>query len=716
MRVALPFIGMALGAAFFVGEICSYLLFLLDLDLVSVFTGMSKNHLNLAIFLLSSWLMLYCEFYRRHEKNRLRLLAIGFIGVTVWYLAHFRYRENVVVLGGYYFYFPFKGFSPILFYLDAALALRVAVGIWNEVVFPKAKRWFAESRLRALNGFLRSEKVWVVTLHTTLATISMFYYLKGPTKITSFRGSDAYQMIWNLWWFKESLWRGTNPFFCDAIFVESKIPVSLVFHSYAPLWGLFSVPFQALMKNPSGVILAYNMAQWLSIVIAGIGSYYLAGLACRHPVPRIIASMIAPYFILTHNGRYVLNYGFTGLIPFQFAFLFLGLSEDHGKFKWAAALTALQAYSGLTYASHMALFTLMGVCYFSIARRKWPVPVKDTAMAIALFLIILAPYLYSLFLSNLNNLASFKVKAEDLCEASVDPLSLLACDSRKVFSNIATFPTVLIGEYYSHFDAAPRIHFPFRQPSYKVFMGFIPLLLASLGIAKRWDRRSRFWMVSATVFLVLSLGPKLVLAGSVVERAVLPYALLQKVPFLSLGRKPVFYMVPFLYCMLFFVVKGADILLESRRLTVAGLLLLTFLDQFKMTPQGTEFEFPAYCQFLAAQKGDFSVIDLPWKRRVKEQEYFMYLQVLHQKKIWGGFVARYFPAKTAQINVNPSLLSGELSDIIDFVKTNPEVRTRFMVVHHPKDSDQTEASAEFGPLVYEDDYAVIRARNDYGFD
>ncbi len=713
---ALPFMGLALGAAFFIGEICSYLFFLLDLSRLSIFPNVSKNHLNLAAFFLSSWLMLYSELHRKNDKRRLGLLAAAFIGVSAWYLTRVRYGENAFTLGGCYFYFPFQPFSQILFYLDAALALRISVGIWNEVIFPKAKHWYAERRSKAFVGVLANEKVWLVALHVALATISMSLYLKAPTRIISAQGMDALQMVWNLWWFKESLWRGTNPFFCDAIYVHTRIPVALTFHTYIPLWGLFSVPFQVLMRNPAGAIFAYNLAQWLSIVIAGMGSYYLAGLACRRPAARVVASLIGPYYILPHISRYTLNYGFTGLIPFQFAFLVLGLNKDHRKFKWAAALMALQVYGDLTYASHMALFALMAVCFFSIARRKWPVPLKETAMATALFLIVLAPFLYSLTQVDLRSVAQFKQHPAQVYGGSADPLSLLGRDGGRVLSNITAFPMILRDQYHSHFYTSrpfdKRDYYDphdYRQPACQpIFIGIMPFLLAAIGIWKRRSPEGLFWMISAAVFFVLSLGPRLIWAGEVVNQVVLPYAFLQHVPFLALGKNPVFQLVPFLYCLLFFIAPGADALLETKKVTVAGLLLLTCLDQFKMTRQGFEPGFPKHCEFLAAQTGDFSVIDVPMVLSVPVREHYMYFQVLHQKDIWAAYVARYFPARQTEVNTKPPLSSTAVPDIISFHNANPEIRARYMVIHNWKESDHVEASEEFGPIVYRDDQVLIR--------
>ncbi len=570
---------------------------------------------------------------------------------------------------------------------------------------------------------MRALKIYglVISFFSVIAIISMYPILVDPTKTIS-GYLDSRLMMWNFWWFKESLFtRGVNPFYCDWIFIYWKSPISLLMHTYVPFWGLFSVPFQYVLKNPDGLALSYNTIRVLFIIVAGVGSFYLTGLFCENKAARIIVSLVPPFYIFTQIHSYQLQYGFTGLFPFQFALMVKALRDDPKKFKWAMILLAVQAYCDLTYTTYMAFFAIIAFCYFAISKRKWPLPMVTMTCWVLIAFVLFIPWLTGVLKTDLKSIELWQFDPAKTAVSGTDPVGLFVPDPVEVFQNKRPLLTSFRDEYRQHFDYTAlyvREKRAWREnplPFETVFLGLFPVVLAVVGIATDRTKQGRLWGLAAAIFFVLSLGPRLLFAGRVHENIPLPFAFVHHFPPFSLARNPAFYMVPCLYCMLYYFARGAEAVLRIfpkwEKTAAVVLMSLVFLDQFKMVRRGFEADSPSFCEFLAAQKGDFSIVDLPLQG-LQENELYMYYQTIHKKKMWGGFVSRFLKPKSASQNVPKPAYATEPADIIEYARTHPELQTKFLVIHKHflKDEKLREALSQaknFGPEVFEDEYAIV---------
>jgi len=83
-------------------------------------------------------------------------------------------------------------------------------------------------------------------------------------------GGDGWQCLWNMWWFKEALSKGQNPYFTDMLHYPSGI--TLLFHTLCPFNCALALPFGAMFGLPA----AYNAVFLFSFVTAGFFMYLLA--------------------------------------------------------------------------------------------------------------------------------------------------------------------------------------------------------------------------------------------------------------------------------------------------------------------------------------------------------------------------------------------------------------------------------------------------------
>jgi hypothetical protein len=433
----------------------------------------------------------------------------------------------------------------------------------------------------------------------------------------------------------------------------------------------------------------------LGLVLSGVGTYFLAGLATENRGSRLLVSLIPPYFVFALFPTTWINYTSTGIIPFYLFLLFKGLRNEPDKFKWAAALFALQFYSDLTYAWHMGLFMLLAFCFFAISKKTFPLPFRTAVAGALTFLILLAPWLATLTEINLASVARYRFHAK-----STDLLELLLPKG--------TF----LSTYLSHFHLANR---SIRRES---FLGIGPILCALTAVtACGKSRTGPFWAVTALIFLTLALGANLVIGGKTIEQVPMPYNLIHSVSFLSLGREPATYLVPFIYCMVYFFARGADYLLHTKRRTLAAFTTLMVLDQFKMGPGAMDVSIEKYTGFLARQPGDFVVVDAPLAggpslTSIALNQRYMFRQTLHEKKIWAGFVAR-----NVQTHCAADRRDFRFGDnILSYLHEHPGA-ARYVVIHHklsdypsPYNLDQEldpVAAATIWPVVYADDSVTI---------
>lgn len=463
---------------------------------------------------------------------------------------------------------------------------------------------------------------------------------------------DAWQNYWNSWWLKQSLVeQPRNPLFTDLLYHPTG--VGLYFHTLNPFDGIVTLPLQ-LAGN---LFIAYNAAVLLAFAAGGLGTYLLA------------LTTLAPH---TLAGRRIFWPAFTAGLIFTFA-----------------------PYHLAHLLGHMQLIALQWIPFYLLSLRRGLLHARRGRLTPAdwmrpgLFLILVGLcdwyyVLYCLIFSALALLAALISLPRDGSAWRGALLRTLAIPTAAgLVFGLALSPWLLPmarQAQASAFMAAGRAEairlsadlLAFVTPSgfhplwgqavrvwadrtftgslseYTVFLGFVPLGLAALGLRSDW-RRTRFWLLTALSFGLLALGPALHVAGRTDllpggAELTLPHAwLFENFSFMRIARSVSRYSVMVMLALGVLAAHGLAAL-QARRPSLrllgpllAGLVLFEFWPApYPISPPDT----PAWYQTLAQTSGRGAVLNLPmnWDR----PGYLLY-QTVHGRPLTVGYISRNDP-------------------------------------------------------------------------
>jgi hypothetical protein len=194
-------------------------------------------------------------------------------------------------------------------------------------------------------------------------------------------------------------------------------------------------------------------------------------------------------------------------------------------------------------------------------------------------------------------------------------------------------------------DVAAPVHRRFlRNKDHAVALGYVPLALTVYGLFRwRKDRRVRFWLLGLLVFWLLALGPFPRINGEPFPNIPLPYRLVGwSLPVRSL-RNPERFNILVGLCLALVAGVSVDTILRrlsKQRVPVGAIALSAFiLLEYWAWPFPTrESEIPAFYHRLAAESGEFAVVDLPITNDLSKR--YMYYQTIHGKPTVTGHVSR----------------------------------------------------------------------------
>lgn len=502
-------------------------------------------------------------------------------------------------------------------------------------------------------------------------------------------GVDDPPLTWNLWWVGHALLaERTNPFYSTHIFYP--LGINLALYTLTVLNGLLSVPLQAVL----GLVPASNVLLLSSFVLSGYGAFrlvsaILAQLAASgrtslgaHPAredrptlnvqpstfnlssrPALLASLTAGliYAFASNKLFYAAlgqwNIASSQWIPF-YVLCLVRLEQEprRGRTVVLAALFLLfQAYAEMTYASFLVLFTVLWAAW---PRRgqPWAVALRPAVAIGLLFAIGLAPVLAAMIP---DMLAGSGVLTEGGGFADVFSADLLGF----------LVPTVhhpLLGSLVQrfHFDHSVGQH---------LYPGYAVLALAAIGVV--WGRRGSgggirgagFWLVSAVLFWLLTLGPTLRVNGQSTGLP-LPFALVSRLPFFEANRYPSRYGVMLMLSLAVLAGWGlAALLARARRARLPVVLLLVPLIVFEHLAVPlplSDMRVPAAYEAVAARAGEGALLEVPlaWRNGARVTGtrdaiimFVEYYQAAHGKPLLGGNTSRNPPFKFQYFTEAPVL-------------------------------------------------------------
>jgi hypothetical protein len=480
-------------------------------------------------------------------------------------------------------------------------------------------------------------------------------------------GIDDPALAWNLWWIKFQWVDQLQPDIFHVGWMFHPIQVNLAFYTLTPLNGLLSIPLQGAF----GLVPANNLLLLSSFVLSGFGTYLLVQTVWPHrfvqtPPRRAwwIAWLAGAFyafasakFFYASLGQF--NIASSGWLPFACLYFWRALQPAPLRQSVRAGLLAglfltLQAWAELTYASFLLVFVALLYLWFLVRwarqtprtwRRVWRVTAAYLSAG-ALFLVGIAPFLAAM-LPDLRREGDFFASGGGFAETfSADLLGFL-------------LPTRLHPWFGGFVTALP---FP-NDKGQQIYLGYA--LMSLLIVAAIYtvtgtsrdqgrDRPSlRFWLGALLFFGWLTLGPVVHWAGEA-SGIPGPFALISRLPFFSGNRYPSRYSVLLLLSAAVLAAYALLRLTEARpRRTAAGILAATALifglEQLSAPLPLNDFRIPPIYAQLAAQPGDFAVLELPtgWRNGARVlgradvlimmQQWY---QSAHTKRRLGGNTSR----------------------------------------------------------------------------
>ena len=467
-----------------------------------------------------------------------------------------------------------------------------------------------------------SNREWLALLGY-IALAGAFLLPSGPQlchDLLGQHGGDNLESLWNAWWLSQSLWQLENPWWTDLVFAPTGTP--LVWHSLA----ILPSTAVALLASFLPVSLAYNAVLAAALPIAGLGAFRL----CRHLTSDAAASfaggvafMLCPFVVSKTLGH--LDLAYAGLLPFFYLALLRCVSEPSRRSGWLAAASLLLLFAASPNAAIFAAnLTFFLFCWY-LRRESWASATRRFARAFAPTLLVALPYLALIFY--------YAIAYGDPPRTQRD----LDYNPELISYLLPFTPTSLYSDWPQRLGLAGLDGI---EPAVYLGVGVLPLAIAGLTLRRREALVPHLALVGA-IFLVFSLGPKLLWQREVVEvfghSAYLPFGLWRWVPVLGAigqaGRYGVIVYLVMAVGVAHAVAWGR--LRYGRRwgLAAAGIAVAIVATDFAFRP--TFSELPEPVQLSPTAPDRHRVLD----PRLGSSE-TMYQQTLHGRPLVGGYISR----------------------------------------------------------------------------
>lgn len=455
-------------------------------------------------------------------------------------------------------------------------------------------------------------------------------------------GADANLFVWNHWWFAKALSEGESPWWTDQIYWPTG--TSLVLHTLSPYHALLALPLAPLI----GHVAAYNVLVLLSFALAAWSAYLLA----REVGASEAGAYLAGFAFGFTGYHYAHALGHLNLLAYQWIAFFLVFFLRHvrsGRRRHAFGAALMLVGAGLTDLGMMFTVALLaGVFSLVWHGLRSPEAYLRVLLPGLMAALLLSPLLGLILQEYLAKpeLAGF---SDEAGRYSVDALSYV-------------WPTPFSTLYEDVGRVLPKDG---TMTEATVFVGFAVLALAVYAVVVRPWSLTRPWVLTAAVFYVLSLGPRLQVWG--LQTGVpMPYVLLQWTPLLNTLRTPARLGLVVLLCAALLAAMGLTHLLAripARRRAaapvVAALLCALVLAEsvvvpFPVTPMRYS---PLYEDAKAL--GTEAVVDLPLHQpgyagqlgRVN----YLAAQTVHEMPMVNGYNARQTSRDTQTIHAQQVL-------------------------------------------------------------
>ena len=447
---------------------------------------------------------------------------------------------------------------------------------------------------------------------------------------------DGYENLWNDSWVRMAIFAlHRNPlFFTDYLYYPTGI--SLRFHTLNPLNGIFALPLWPLL----GSVASTNLKFLLSMALTVFCAYLLIKDVVRSSLPAFAGAAVFTFANDLLFGNYA--YGQAEKLSMWWVPLYLWcLFRSVNRPRWLryaiGAILCLLAMS-LTdwqFILYSVLLTLGYFIFTLFTRRSW----QEKGLIFLKLALVGGVW---------TAIVIFPMLLPMIKEAADNPwlsVSDQAVDRSRT----------LLG----YFDISTNNTNP----------GYLALIVGLVGLFLWWRKRPErgerenilFWTITALIASAFTLGPRLHVSDSLSTDIPAPYALIYKLPVLSIGRDPErFYMTAMLGFGIILALALREILAwlgekskswnwqaklsKAASLLVVGVFLAVTLAGFMVRAgdaQAYPPNWPPFYYTLAQDPEKYAIMELPlFTEKGRGEDTYEAYQSIHGKPRLGGRLAR----------------------------------------------------------------------------
>ena len=481
----------------------------------------------------------------------------------------------------------------------------------------------------------------LVLIAYALLTLIMTWPVIGRlgTHIPGSEG-DAWEHLWTARWMRDAILGGQSIFYTDLIFY----PQGTLLTSHNIAWA--NIAMWLPLQIAVGEATAYSLMMLAVYVLNGFAVFLLAKELIRSQAAAFVAGLIGAFwpFILSHHNSP--NLSLIAFVPL--AMLYLKRTLERQRIREALLAALFVALIGIARWQMLVLSgVLIGLFFVCLLLNHREYRTRRAAgltlLALAVAALIMLPLLLPPALDQITRVNADEIFTSDGSQS--DLLAYLVPNRFHPWWGQAVFE-----RFYGNFGI--------NQFSV-AFIGYMVVILAVIGMVKRW-RKARFWLLVTSVYVLLALGPALLVNGRVVLP--LPYSWLDDLFLFRIIRDPdrfnAILVIPVAMLAGLGVVAIREGFRLSRRRSTLIIAVVTIFILFEYAVRYPTYAMavPEWYYQLAQEEDDFAILDLPMQTRVHD-EHYMHYQFEHGKPLVGGKISRPPAEAYAFINSVPFLRS-----------------------------------------------------------
>ena len=426
---------------------------------------------------------------------------------------------------------------------------------------------------------------------------------------------DGFQNVWNMWWMKTSLTKGTHSHYTN--FLHYLDGITLLFQTLNPFNGLISIPLQFFFKME----VVYNLVVLFSFVMSGVSMYYLADYLLGRKSSAFVAGIIFTFcpFHFAH-GLGHLQLIAMEWIPLYGLYLLKTRQEDSKRnIVLTALFLVLNSLCSWYYMIYCFVLTIIFVIFQAVKHKKEIIDngfLKRLSMAIFIFNVVMSPILIPMLY----------VKVTQDFTGEHNP-EIWSADLESFFipSGISTWGRKWFSRIWKDWTG--------NTAENSNYLGYIVFMLSIYAVVK--DRRCHFWAVAGLIFFVMALGPYPHIGGKQFSIP-LPYFLFHRyIPFFSFTGVPERFDIMLKLCMSVLAGYGITNLNEiilstfknkirskstttmrwgtaTIKIVFTGILAVLICFEYSAIPYvTTKIEVSSFYRQMATDPKNYGVIDIP---------------------------------------------------------------------------------------------------------